>query len=118
MHSSSFNFREELYKPIRESSRNEKYNFVLPHKNPDKPFSSKIYLKNDCDLLIAEATYPSVGLGIELGWADLYKVPIACVYKENTEVSDSLRAVSTNFMEYSNDEELIEVVGRIIEKLG
>lgn len=33
-----------------------------------------------CDLMIAEVSLPATGLGIELGWAKAFKVPILCMY--------------------------------------
>jgi hypothetical protein len=61
-HSRSYDFRNELYIPIRNSILNEKYNFVLPHENSDKLFDSKRFFELDCDILIAEVSYPSLGL--------------------------------------------------------
>jgi len=45
-HQRSFNFKKELYEPIRQSSLNDKYNFVLPHEISDEVFNSKEYLQN------------------------------------------------------------------------
>jgi len=57
---------------------------VLPHETSDEPFNSKDYLKNEADLMIAEVSESATGLGIELGWADNYEVPIICVYRNGS----------------------------------
>jgi len=116
-HSRSFDFKKELYKPIRQSSLNDEHTFVLPHETSDEPFNSKDYLKNEADLLIAEVSEPATGLGIELGWADTFAVPIICIYKKGSKVSGSLKVVSKYFVEYSDSKELISGIERIINQM-
>lgn len=113
-HSRSFDFKKDLYEPIRQSSLNDEHTFVLPHETSEEPFNSKDFLKNEADLLIAEVSEPATGLGIELGWADTYEVPIVCIYRKGSKVSGSLKVVSKNFVEYSNSKELISWIERII----
>lgn len=117
-HSRNFEFQKELYESIRKSSLNKEHIFVLPYEKTDKPFDSKEYLKNECELLIAEVSNPSIGLGIELGWADVYDVPIACIYKTGSKFSRSLNIISKNFAEYSNNNELISVIEKIINQMS
>lgn len=107
-HSTSYDFKNELYKPLRESSLNKKHTIVLPHENSNELFNSKDFLAKEADLMIAEVSFPSFGLGIELGWANLNNVKIICVHKKEAKVSGSLKAVSNDFIEYSNSKELVE----------
>ncbi len=116
-HSRSFDFKKELYEPIRRSHLNNEHTFVLPYEISDEPFDSKDYLKNKADLLIAEVSRPSTGLGIELGWAEVYKIPIVCIYKKGLKISNSLRTVSENFVEYSNSRELISGIERALDEV-
>ncbi len=113
-HSTSYDFKNELYKPLMESSLNKIHEIILPHENSNELFNSKDFLANEADLMIAEVSYPSFGLGIELGWANLNNVKIICVYKNGAKVSGALKAVTNNFIEYSNPKELIE---KLEEKL-
>lgn len=101
-HSSSFDFRKELYEPLE----NLPYEFIFPHDKSDRPFNSKDVLKS-CNLMIAEVSYPSISLGIEIGWANMYDVPIIFVHKKGAKVSDALKVVSKNFVEYATAEELV-----------
>jgi hypothetical protein len=116
-HSRSFDFKKELYEPVRQSFLNDEHAFVLPHETSDELFNSKDYLKNEADLIIAEISEPTTGLGIELGWADTYEVPIVCIYRKGSKVSGSLEVVSKNFVEYSNSKELISGIKEIINQM-
>ncbi|MBT3816930.1 MAG: hypothetical protein HOE80_00380 [Candidatus Magasanikbacteria bacterium] len=116
-HSRSFDFKKELYEPMRQSSLNNEHTFVLPHETSDESFNSKDYLKNEADVLIAEVSEPSTGLGIELGWANIYEVPIIGIYKKGSKVSGSLKVVSKNFVEYFNSKELISGIEKIINEM-
>lgn len=106
-HSSSFDFQNELYKPLRLSSLNEKHTIVLPHERSSEQFNSREYLSG-CDYVIAEVSHPSVGQGIELGWADMLEVPIVCVYQKGSKISSALKVVSSHFIEYETPTDMIK----------
>lgn len=116
-HPTNYDFKKELYEPIRQSSLNKEHTFVLPHEKTDKQFNSKDYLKRGCNLFIAEVSIPSIGLGIELGWANIYNVPIIFIYKSGAKLSGALKVVSDKFIEYSNSEELIQGIKEIINDM-
>jgi len=116
-HSRDFDYKKDLYDPIRQSSLNQKHNFVLPHESTNEPFDSRSFLKNSADLIIAEVSRPTTGLGIELGWADVFNVPIVCIYRKGSRLSGSLKVVTDNFIEYSTHKELIDGIERIISKM-
>jgi len=116
-HSSNFDFISELYNPIIEIKFiKQDINFILPHLT-DKFKNSKSLISNQIDLLIAEVSYPSTGLGIELGWANIANVPICCIHKINTKYSSSLNTLTDKFYSYSNPEELKEIIRTIIESV-
>jgi len=111
-HSKDFDFKKELYKPIRESILNNEHEILFPHET-DEFFNSKDRIKNS-DLMIAEVTYPATGLGIELGWAEMLKTPILCVYKKGSKISGSLKVVTKDFIEYENSDDLVEKITKFI----
>ena len=80
-HSRNFDFKKELYEPLRKLP----CEFIFPHEKSDKQFNSKDVLKS-CNLMIAEVSFPSIGLGIEIGWADSYGVPIIFVHKNGVKI--------------------------------
>ncbi|MDD4662162.1 MAG: hypothetical protein PHG24_02685 [Candidatus Pacebacteria bacterium] len=114
-HSKDFDFKKELYEPIKKSSLSEDNLFIFPHEREDGFFDSKKFIKDDCDLIIAETSYPSTGLGIELGWANIYNIPIVCFYKKGSKISKSLQVVTDYFFEYSTEDDLIEKINNFLE---
>ncbi|MBQ1275923.1 MAG: hypothetical protein IIY15_01790, partial [Flavobacteriales bacterium] len=64
-HSTNFDFEKELYEPILNSNRLKKHTFFLPE---DRVKNTREIIKN-CDIMIADVSYPSTGTGIEIGWA-------------------------------------------------
>ncbi len=115
-HSSSFNYRKELYEPIRHSDLNNKFEFILPHETSEQVFNSKETIPQ-CDLIIAEVSYPSTGMGIELGWANKDGKRIILIYKKGSKVSKSLETISSDFLEYSNPIDLLEKLKLFTERL-
>lgn len=114
-HSKKFNFHEELYKPLRSSALNVNHQFFLPHEFNDEPYDSRNLIMNkQCDLILAEISYPSTGQGIELGWADLNHIPIVCAYKTGAKISSSLTVVSHDFIEYGSAIDLITKLGEYL----
>lgn len=114
-HSKKFDFREELYKPLRSSPLNVNHQIFLPHEFNDEPYDSKnLIMTNGCDLVLAEISYPSTGQGIELGWADMKHIPIVCLYKTGAKISSSLTVVSHDFLEYGTHVDMIAKLGEYI----
>lgn len=114
-HSSSMAFRDCLYDPIRGSRLDEEHEVALPHENSDKLFDSKEYLREECDLFVAEVSEASTGLGIELGWADLFDVPIVCIHREGEDFSSALTEVADEIVSYSEIEEIPFLVSDYLE---
>ncbi len=116
-HSRSFDFQKELYGPLKNSELAKSHEFIFPHDERDEPFNTKelLYSKG-CDLVIAEVSYPSTGQGIELGWADVYEIPIVCVYKEGVQISQSLGVVSKKLLMYTSAENMIEDIAGALKQ--
>ena len=115
-HSTSYNFREELYAPIQDSVLVREHTVVLPHVDSDEQFSSKEFFANDCELFIAEVSYASTGLGIEIGWADTQGVPILFVHAAGSKPSGALSAVEGEVVTYASAEELISIIQNTVNK--
>ena len=95
-HSSEINFKE-IYTVLE--VKLGMHEWILPHKS--KVVNSKEVISS-CDLFIAEVSFPSTGMGIEIGWANAAGVPIVFVYKKGSKVSSSLKFVSDKFIEYND----------------
>ncbi len=115
-HSTAIPFRQKLYEPLRNSKIDEEHTLIFPHEDSDEMFDSKSFLCDECDLFIAEVTEASTGLGIELGWADQFGVPIVCVYRSGSDPSSSLKAVTDEIRGYSSSMGLIEIVESVLNR--
>ena len=62
----------------------------------------------DCNLILAEVSYPSTGQGIELGWANAYAVPILCFHKKGIKPSGSLSVISDTLIDYEDSQDMIQ----------
>ena len=71
-HSREYNYLEDLYTPIKTSLLFNNHEIILPHDK--RNLISKDIIKK-CNLFIAEVSFPSTGLGIELGWANFLILP-------------------------------------------
>lgn len=116
-HSSSIDYKNELYLPIMESDIYKKHKFILPHLNSENQFNSKDFINNNCDLIIAEISKPSIWMWIELWWWNIKWCKIICIYKKWSNISNSIKVISNTFIEYNNKIDLIEKLSEKIEKI-
>lgn len=114
-HSSDFDFRNKLYKPLRNSALNSKYEFRLPQEGERERLTKDII--KECAAIIAECSLPSTGQGIELGWANAYNIPIICVHEKGIKISNALHFVSDTFVEYSDEIDMIAKLQKHLSKL-
>ncbi len=105
-HSSGYDYKNELYEPIRQSELSAAHHFFLPHEPENIDVDAVDQLKQT-DVLVAEASLPSTGQGIELGQASVAGVPIICFYKVGAKPSSSLRFVTDKIIEYKNTSDLL-----------
>lgn len=105
-HSRNFDYEHELYEPVSELQLDENIRIILPHDEEGEYIKTKELFQNGCDLFIAEVSYPATGLGMELAYADVFKVPIVCFYKTGSKISNSIKNVTERFVEYSDREDL------------
>ena len=59
----------------------------LTEKGDDGPDDPAIHDRDmawlsDCDVIVAEVTQPSLGVGYELGWAAALNKPVLCLYRQ------------------------------------
>lgn len=115
-HSSKFDFKNEFYKPIRNSILNKKFDIIYLYEEASEPGSTLEIIKSS-GLVIAEVSYPSMGEGIELGWANALKIPIICVHRKNQIASSFLNIISDNIFEYSDANEMIKSLSNAIKNI-
>ena len=70
------------------------------------------------DVLVAEASLPSTGQGIELAQAEAASVPILCFYKAGFKPSGSLRFVTDAVIEYTDTDDFLAKLGIELDRLA
>jgi hypothetical protein len=98
-------YEQELYAPIRASALNNAYEIVLPHEKGADAHTKDVIRSSG--FVFAEVSHPATGVGIELGWADAFGIPIICLHKKGVYVSGSLRYVTNHFLEYTDGDDLV-----------
>jgi len=114
-HSTQFDYKKEFYEPLKNSSLARAHELIFPHE--DDVFMDTKEIIATSDLVVAEVSYPSTGLGIELGWADSIGIPVLAVYKSGAAVSRSLTVITHDVISYDSGDKLIELVTQNIETL-
>lgn len=104
-HSSGFDFRTKLYKPLRNSVLNTEHQILLPQEGKIEEITRDMI--RDSDALIAEVSMPSLGAGIEMGWADACNHPVIVIYEKGSNPSFSIDNVVTDRIEYDGPEDMI-----------
>jgi hypothetical protein len=105
-HCGTYDYENELYKPIKESGLAKVHHFFLPHEPGNMDTDAKVKLKHT-DILVAESSLPSTGQGIELAQAEAAGVPIVCFYKIGSKPSSSLRFVTNELIEYKDTNDFL-----------
>ena len=107
-HSTKYDYKNEIYKPLLDSILSKKVEFILPH-NTDKTFNSKEVIENS-NLFIAEISEPSLGLGIEIGRAEMKGKKILCICNDKDKVPSSLKYVNVDVITYSDRNDMIRKI--------
>jgi hypothetical protein len=113
-HSKDFDYKHELYSPLRSSDLNSRYEIVFPHET-DQFIKSKEIIQRS-QLVIAEVSFPAIGEGIELGWADSFGIPIICLYKEGIMPSRSLQVVARTVISYTDAADMLSKIENLLSR--
>lgn len=84
----------------------------MPHENSYEQFNSKEFFETTCDLIVAECSYPSIGLGIELGWANYIGTKVIAIYKKESKISGAVGKIADTILECEN---VLELFDQILE---
>lgn len=114
-HSKELEYEALLYEPIRKSDLFHKHTFFFPHEKQNSTSASREIIEK-CDAMMAEVSYPSTGLGIELGFASMFQKPIGCFYRKGVKISNSLGFITSEMIEYEDSGDLIVQLGTWVEK--
>lgn len=121
--------REKVQDYIKIVNELKKYGKVLTEHvaNPDLSTSGEdmtpqeIYERDrkwleECDIVFAEISLPSLGVGYEIAYAEKLGKKVICMYEQNKNVSGMIRG-NKNFemITYTKVDELLEEIRKILE---
>ena len=112
-HSSAFDYRHDWYDVLRTSPLAVEHELIFPHEHEAIQKNSYSTLQS-VDCVLAEVSYPSLGLGIELGWANSLQKPLYCLYTSDSRLSPSAANIATDCAAYNSKEELIYLISQFI----
>ncbi len=115
-HSSGFDFTTKLYGPLRSSALNTAHEIHLPQEGKVEEITRDIIAA--ADVLLVEVSMPSLGAGIEMGWADAFDIPIIALYEKGTAVSFSIDNVITDRIEYKDEADMIKQIEEALSTLA
>lgn len=122
--------REKVNDYIKIISKLEEYGKVLDKhvanpnlsQNGENITDAEIYKRdinwiNECDIVFAEVTTPSLGVGYELGYAESKNKKIICMYEDDKKISGMIGG-NHKFerLSYANIDELLEKIDKSMKK--
>lgn len=113
-HSQSSEYKMELYDPIKGSDLFQEHSWIFPHDGVE--VNSRETLQT-VTIFIAEVSYPSTGLGIELWFASVYGKKILCIYKIWSKLSSSHKYITSDFIEYDTSWDMVEKLTTFLKSL-
>lgn len=113
VHPTSIDYKNEIYKPLRNDSFCSEHELILPHEKSANVSNSREDYKN-YDIVIAECSEPSIGVGIELGWFYDEKKPIYCFVKSGLSPSGAVVSIVEEVIYYNNEQDFVEKIRAII----
>lgn len=114
-HASNYDYRTELYEPLKQSTLAQEHTIIFPHDDADAEIETNSHVVN-AELLIAEVSHPSTGTGIEIGLAQAAKVPTLFLYKTGVTLSSALKFIRGTLVEYTDASDLVAKVQEHLTK--
>ena len=114
-HPTSIDYKKEIYEPLRNDDFFLEHELVLPHEESVDIHNSREDYKS-YDVVIAECSEPSIGVGIELGWFYDEKKPIYCFVKSGLSPSGAVVSIVEEVIYYNNEQDFVEKIRAIINK--
>ena len=101
-------YQKKLYLPLISSF--DKDVLIMPHEKGDEALLNSQVVLPTCNLMIAEVSYPSTGLGMELAWAEHAAIPVLCMYKISCQPSSSVTNFFPDIISYESSIDMVDKV--------
>lgn len=85
----------------------------------DEIYKRDTQMIHDADVMIAEVTNPSLGVGYELAYAEKLERPILCLFNRTSEKRLSAMVAGNNYntIEYTHPDEITDTVRNFMKQL-
>lgn len=113
-HSSKLNYKDDLYDPIRRSTLNKEHEIIYFCDDPAYTNKSSKEIILQSDVVIAEISEESTGLGIEIGWANANGIRIIFIHKTGKAIKEYMKSISAEIVEYDSTETLIDSLKKLL----
>ena len=114
-HSSNYDYRAELYEPLKQSVLAREHTIIFPHDEENLEIETNFHIP-DTDLMIAEVSYPSTGAGIEIGLVQAANIRTLFLHKTGTTPSSSLKFIKGKLIEYTDSSDLVSKIEEELAK--
>ena len=114
-HYKKSDYMNELYLPIINSELGKREEFIFPHLTKET-FNSQEVIEQS-DLFIAELSYNSTGLGIEIGRAETKGKRILCICNEKFKLPSCLKYVNVDTMYYKDSNDMVNKIEEYINSI-
>jgi nucleoside 2-deoxyribosyltransferase len=104
-HASGYGFKEQLYVPLRASALNSEHELNLPQEGTIEEITREMIAGSD--VVVADVSHPSLGVGIEIGWANAAGVPVIAMHEKGANVSFSIDNAINDRFEYEGPDDMI-----------
>lgn len=115
-HSSKFDFKNDLYEPIKRSNLADIYDFIYLMETPGNLPNTKEMIRS-FNAVIGEISYPSTGAGIEIGWADALGIPLVLIHNQSYNPPEYYKTISSYVSEYDNAENIPEIIAPALKHI-
>ena len=107
-----YQYRLTLYAPLK--ALLQVHQVYFPHEQDGPPSINSEELLPKCQLMIAEVSYPSTGLGLELAWARTAKILVLCIHLTDCPPSSSVTSLFPHLLAYADEADLCEKIAQWI----
>lgn len=114
-HSRSFDYINELYKPLLDSPISQQHQLVLPFMGGGGQSGDTKAVLQAVNIVVAEVSWGNTGQGIELGWADMLGKPILCFYRNGHNPSSSLAMITHHMYPYKDPLDMVRQLESMLQ---
>lgn len=107
---------KEYGKVLTEHVANPNLTITGEGLTPNEIYQRDVKWLDECDILFAEISVPSLGVGYELAYAESKNKPIICMYEKEYNVSGMIRGNEKfKLIKYDNIDNLLEEIRKIMK---